>query len=420
MCKKKYLLLISLFLLLLNSFYLMAQDLKLVSFSNIQSKYIGGFKVKYSDKISTTNYSNARMALNKKNNSFFFSSHTYQDAIAEFYIPKLTNTNNPKVMKYAEVNQGFSIIHSRAPTGNNEGLDGIGGMLLHDEKLIVQYYLGYDAAGTASDTTLLVLEPGNLASSKLSGFKKMAGAARVVNYVSTIPENWQATLKGDLLVGNADGMSIVSRLSNGPSLYTLKYIDLLSSKKHIITNKVLNYPINHAMGSHLIKIPPDKKQVSGYGRGWDAFNLSGENKYWTESSGAWFGFIIPNSRTFAVIGYQGMHNSGGGYKVRQDNGNLCGGPCPNRFDDWDTYYWLFDLNDIISTVNIEYTMPYEIGVFDNRFLNNHAGGVTGLPSSGGWDEENKQLYITFANGAGNNRKAAHVIGVYKLDNLLFY
>jgi hypothetical protein len=320
-------------------------------------------------------------------------------------------------MALAEIKQPFNIIHGRSPTGNKDSLDVIGGMLLHNKKLIIQYYLGYDAAGTVSDTTLLVLEPNNLAHSKVSGFKKMNGAARVVNYISVIPDTWQTILKGDLLVGNGDGMSIVSRLSNGPSLFTLNSKELDGKNRNIFTNKFLDYPITHPLGSHLIKIPEHLTQVTGYGDKWDAFNLSKKNRYWTEASAAWFGFIIPQTRTFAVIGQQGMHNHGGGYKIVQNNGNLCGGPCPTKFDDLETFYWLFDLDDITSTQNISYTMPYEIGAFDNRFLNHYKGGTTGLPSSGGWDAKNKKLYIVFANGAGLNKRAAHVVGVYKLDNL---
>ena len=48
---------------------------------------------------------------------------------------------------------------------------------------------------------------------------------------------------------------------------------------------------------------------------------------WNFLSEAVYGFIVPGTSTFAVFGSSGGVNSGIGYKLTQDNGNLCEGYC---------------------------------------------------------------------------------------------
>jgi len=394
-------------------------SLPIVSFKNISEKYVGGFKVQYEDETSRTSYSSARIAYHKKRNSIFFSSHRQHDAIAEFRVPQIVNSNNPKVMHIAESIQKFEIIHKNKEVTGHKNVDEIGGMSIIDGKLFIQYFQGYDAPGTVKNTTLIVEDPTNLNGSQVKGFYSMQGAARVVNYVSLIPKEWQSLLKGSHLAGNGDGMSIVSRLSNGPSLFSFNFSDFDSSLGSVNTIKYLDYPIENVLGQYVAKLPEGIINPAGYSNAWDAFNFSRTNKLWTESSAAWFGFIIPNTSTFAAIGQQGMHKYGGGYKVRQNNGWLCAGPCPTMYDDWDTYYWLFDLNEILNNESKQ-VIPYEYGIFDNRFLKPYAGGVSGLPSSGSYDHQSKKLYISYRNGGGEGQTSAHVIGVYDFSRLITY
>jgi hypothetical protein len=396
-----------------------AGEKPLVSFKSVASHYQGGFKIYHRDETSTTSFSPARMAYNKKNNSVFFSSHSYQDAIAEFSVPpSLSTSDDIKTYTRAAVKQNFQIMHAKSKTGMTQEVDGIGGMCLIDGKLYMQYYLGYDATGgRITNTTLIIDTPDDLANSNVQGFFEMEGTARVVNYISEIPAEWQEKLGATHLAGNGDGMSIVSRLSNGPSLYTFNPSDFPEGSGFVPTTEVLNYPLAHALSTSLFSAPDE--QVEGYQKAWDAFNLTGKNDLWTESSAVWYGFIIPGTRTFAAIGQQGMHRSGGGYKITQDNGRLCGGPCPNKYDDWDTYYWLYDLDDILIKAQPYDALPYEYGIFDNRFLTPFTGGANGLPSSATFDQESKVLYVAFRNGAGADKYADHIIATYDLSTLPF-
>ena len=73
----------------------------------------------------------------------------------------------------------------------------------------------------------------------------------------------------------------------------------------------------------------------------DQYNKSLKNNLWTELSAAHYGFIIPNTSSYLVIGKSGGHNSGIGYKITQDNGRECGGPCSVKAGDSYNYFWFF-------------------------------------------------------------------------------
>ena len=61
-------------------------------------------------------------------------------------------------------------------------------------------------------------------------------------------------------------------------------------------------------------------------------------------------------------------------------------------------------------------LPYEYGVFDNRFLKPFRGGVNGVPSSASWDPNSGILYVAFRNGAGEDQYAPHIVGAYDLGH----
>jgi hypothetical protein len=78
-----------------------------------------------------------------------------------------------------------------------------------------------------------------------------------------------------------------------------------------------------------------------------------------------YGFIIPNTRTYMCVGSIGGLTSKHKYKGLNDFGNRGGGPICEDPNDWYPYYWLYDLREIIDSVNgniNEYEIwPYEYG-----------------------------------------------------------
>jgi hypothetical protein len=37
-----------------------------------------------------------------------------------------------------------------------------------------------------------------------------------------------------------------------------------------------------------------------------------------------------------------------GYKIKQSNGNVCGGPCAKDAGDYYNHYWIYDVNDLVK------------------------------------------------------------------------
>lgn len=52
-----------------------------------------------------------------------------------------------------------------------------------------------------------------------------------------------------------------------------------------------------------------------------------------------------------------------GYKIVQTNSNLCGGPCAFDSDDYDNYYWLWDVNDFVEVKQVN-KQPHELRPYD--------------------------------------------------------
>jgi hypothetical protein len=375
----------------------------------IINSYVGSFKIDYSDKVSTTSYSQGRVAFNPARNSVFIDSHVYQLAIAEFLIPQaLSKTADKSDLPNAEVIQGFSRVMERVEMANSGGLDRIGGIDVVDGKLFIQSYRAYDTVG-ASPTTLLVENPSDLNGSLVSGFYEMEGRARTVNYLSPVPREWQSVLGGSYLSGNGGGMSIVSRLSNGPSLFVFDPTDFDTAKWRVAARKWMDYPINNALSTSVIQ----ESSVQGYGD-WDAINNSGENDLWTQSSVGAFGFIIPGTDSFFVVGSSGMHRSGGGYKITNSAGFSCPGFCAKDNTDYSSYYWIYDIKKILAAETPYSVLPYEYGVFDDRWMEYGQHGGKGGVTGGSFDAESGVLVLSHAAATSDHESGSPVISVYRL------
>lgn len=380
-----------------------------VSKSFITSHYVGSFKIDYSDAVSTTSYSQGRVAFHSDRNSVFIDSHPYQLAIAEFRIPgSLSQSTDKSKLPNAEVIQGFSQIMGRSNTGNSVGLNSIGGMDIIGGDLFIQAYKAYDTGG-ADQTTLVVEDPSNLKGSAVRGFYEMEGGARTVNYLSPVPTAWQAVLGDSYLAGNGGGMSIVSRLSNGPSLFVFDPSDFNNSGWGIETTKWLNYPAEHALSTSVVPY----SSVPGYGD-WDAINESGENDLWTQSSVAAFGFIIPGTDSFFVVGRSGMHRSGGGYKITNSAGFTCPGFCAKDNTDYNSYYWIYDMKEILAAETPYSVLPYEYGVFDDRWMEYGQQGGKGGITGGSFDAESGILVLSHAAATSSHESGSPILSVYKL------
>mgnify|MGYP000097235290 CR=1 FL=1 len=128
----------------------------------------------------------------------------------------------------------------------------------------------------------------------------------------------------------------------------------------------------------------------------------------TISTGCGFGMVIPNSNTIMFLGQNRGSRFGLGYKARnlQFAGSNAGGgffPIDNR--DCDNFYWLMNINDIVSASSLDQVPIYQYGVFDNnRWYQDHIeyykdsqgqqAIISGSTLAGAsYDTANKKLYV---------------------------
>lgn len=394
-------------------------QLPLISINDINKSFVGAFKVEYSspndganpDLPLRTSYANGRLAYSPNSQSVFIDSHRYSDAIAEFEIPlNLSRASNPNSLPNATVIQDFATVIDRANTINSEGIDELGGMAVIGNELFVQVYEYYDAPAQDVNTTLILREKDRLATSLVDGFFDLGGAGKTVNYLSPIPKQWQALLKGDYLAGNGGGIPINGRLSIGPSLYAFDSNDFAEKSSGDIQSKSwLSYSLEKPLST-------TPGEWDGYNEIGLSSNFAHSNRLWTENSAAWFGFIPNGTRTFVVLGRSGMHNSGGGYKITQTNGNVCGGPCPYDPLDTSPYYWLYDLKEIVSAKPSDTVLPYAYGEFDTRYVQQNENGITGTVSGGAYDSKSGKLLLLLKSATDIFDQGSPIVSVYDLKS----
>jgi len=354
-------------------------DLPLLTIS--QFEYTGAFTIPAGEfGASNTNFADA--VIEQSGNSLFLVGHAHDDAIAEFNIPDIVNsTNISELNSTGDPIQQFSTVLDRTVDDNPQNVNEIKGMEVYQGRLIVNGDEFYDAPGTNTHTTLVLSDASSLAASSVEGFLELPGAARSAGWITQVPIEWQETLDGDLIIGNSSGTAIISRHSVGPSAHTLHGETFLSATVNnptVGTQNLLEYSLDNPLHE-------------------DLYNESKGNNIWTITSSAKFGFIVPGTRTYAVLGSSSGHEFGLGYKITQDDGNLCGGPCPYVASDEYNYYWLYDMNDLLEVkagnVNQYDVRPYDYGKFDVPFQSSGSNAIGG----GSFDYTSNTLYLSVTN-----------------------
>lgn len=353
-------------------------DLPLIDASRF--KYKGGFTLP-ADQFGESSLNFAEAVIEQSGNSLFVVGHVYDDSIAEFIIPELVDsTSISDLNSTGSPVQNFSSVLNRSQTGNSQSLDQIMGLEIYKGQLIVNADEYYDAPGDNTHTTLVVSDAGDIAGSTVKGYFKLASGVKSGGWITEVPPEWQSELNATHLVGNSAGTSIVSRHSVGPSAHFLNgdaFLAASTDSPNIGTSRLLEYSLENPLHA-------------------DLYNESRENDVWTMTSKAKFGFIVPGTRTYATFGSSSGHVSGLGYKIVQDNGNLCGGPCSRVAADQSNFYWFFDMNDLLAVrdglIQPHAVRPYAYGKFDVPFQR----GYSDLREIGGgtYDAESNTLYLS--------------------------
>ncbi|NQZ87206.1 MAG: hypothetical protein HRT54_06460 [Colwellia sp.] len=376
---------------------------------NIVLNYLGAFRLpKNKLGISRFSYSIGPMTFNKDNNSLFVVGHPQDDAIAEIAIPALVKSDDLDDLNVAPFLQGFSPALSRLADINTQKLNLITGLQKDKNRLIVNAIMYYDAKARNTDTTFIIEQSDKLQTSPVKGFYALNGKVHAAGWISPVPPYWQTQLDGDLIFGYASSVAINSRLSQGPSAFSVHSGEIAKGvNKTIPSTRLMDFPMVNRLHR-------------------DLKNRQGNNDLWTEESGASFGFIVPNSSTYLVIGYSGGHHSDIVYKKTQKNGkSKCPGFCAADRNDYYNHFWMFDANffklskdELIEPHQIR---PYRYGPiklpFEHRKLSNGKASIN-FANAATFDENNSVLYILLSQADSEYRYARlPVILAFKVENL---
>ncbi len=362
--------------------------------------FVGAFALPTAqDSVSSLDFAAGIIEVN--GDSLFIAGHDHQDAIAEFTVPQLVNSNRISDLQIASApRQGFVRVLDRAAAGNPESLDKIMGIELVDGRLFVNAVEFYDAPADNRLSTLIIDNASDLKSSSVSEFRSMEGYARAAGWISAIPQAWRSVLGGSHISGHSSGGPIIARHSVGPSAFAVDFeSEATNSNSRINTTELLGFSLDRPLNE-------------------DLFNESRQNSIWTHLSQARYGFVIPGTRTYATIGWSGGHQSGVGYKITQNNGNLCGGYCSYAAEDNYNFYWLWDMDDLEKaergSIHPDNITPYEYGRFELPFQTDAVLNPIGGAS---FDASRNLLYISLlkANNEVGEFHNPPVVVAYKIN-----
>nr|MBX2878398.1 hypothetical protein [Granulosicoccus sp.] len=356
-------------------------------------QYAGSFRLTNGEYGSSTlDYSVGALAHNPTNNSLYIAGRAPDQSVAEY--PIVSPGMSSDVASLPESGaplQNFVNLLSSAP--NPQGVDRITGLYWLDGSLIVNAEKWYDAGGNGTDTTLVVTDANNLAGN-VSGYFQMQGAANSAGYMGPIPEEWQSAFGASHYTGWSSVYSIISRYSLGPSLWSFDASALVNRGNNANMSVAARAHVNYAYSS-----TAPERHLSPGALDWAQQGTAGPfpqaNPLWNPLSKGRYGFFVPGTRTFAVLGHTEGLQSGIGYKAVQSDGSVCPGPCPFNPEDRTNYFWFYDVDDILSATNIYDVRPYDYGEFNVPFDLNGTRPIIGAT----FDPASSTLYLAIENAA---------------------
>jgi len=386
--------------------------------------YQGSFKAPFGQ------YGQGKIAYNAEGNGgsgslYLVGGGTDSFSVGEISIPALVKTssrNGLATLNPAVILQPPADIYSRIPvkaaswpSGNINRYDNgnnavFGGLYYEGGKLYFNAYTYYDGEGNETATTGIIVNPANLASSAVAGMFKAQGAAHTSGWMTTIPAAWQSRLRGTHLMGHDNQITIVSRASAGPSLFAFNLVDFTGAPNGAVINTKawLDFTLEHSIW------------------GDDMANVSGNNKTWTLKTETGIGFIVPGTRTYALLGtaggfYRNPTNPWQGtpepafqppiagtivYKRDDSMGYNSGGPAVWDAQDRHYMYTFFDLEELLAAAHPYNAHSYANGVFPAPFARYGNYTVPGqwpdAIAGGTWDAVHSLLYVVLPAAANDS------------------
>jgi hypothetical protein len=349
--------------------------------ATIKAEYLGAFRVNAQGE-SNSNFAVGTLGYNPNNNSLYLAGHEHHKAIAEFAIPsELSLEQNPRNIIEAAVLQEYVSVLEKNDVGNRT--DKVNGILYYEDNLLISSEISYDGNASNMDNLLVFSNAQDVRSSNTKGMLQIESGAKAAGYMSKIPDNLVDTLGARYLVGWASNYSITSRYSQGPSLYLFdpqEAIDaVLTVDRGVSAKPIMVFPLEDG-----------KEMVTG-----GSSYKSDISPMWGAISQVRYGFIIPGTTIFMAIGSHGGIHSGVGYKITQNNGYECGGPCSYEVEDNYNFFWLFDINEMLTAEEPWLVQPISYGKWSHPLDNNGFNQIIG----GTFDELSQTLYLSLERAA---------------------
>ncbi len=374
---------------------------KLISINDL--RFEGAFAIPAAD-YGDSNINWAEGTIEVDGKSLFIVGHDQDDAIAEFLVPELTNSQSiDQLVTTEEPVQPFVKILENVQGGNPQGLDQIVGLELYKGRLIGNGIEYYDAPGDNSQSMFVVEDSRALADSAVKGFYSLKGRAIASGWLSAVPRLWKDILGCSHISGHSSGGPIIARHSIGPSAFCVNLDNVIAreNNRNIDTEEMLAFRYGYPLQN-------------------DLFNKSLENDLWTHLSQARYGFIVPGTSTYATFGTSGGHKSGAGYKLDRGDGINCDGYCAVDPTDVYNYYWFWDMRELLKvkqgSLPSNWPRPYASGVLNIPFQTESKFNPIGGAS---YDEESGLLYFTVlgANGGIGQDLNPPVVVAYRINLL---
>ena len=331
------------------------------------------------------------------NGSIFASGNFANGGVSEWAIPQLSKSDNINLLNLVEqplqefVDISHRAEHERVPMGYFADL------LWLDNQLVYSEHNYYPASNLELHKMGVLRDASNLQDSVAGGYFRvntLSGeepensytAESASGWMSEVPEEWQSVLEGTHLLGPADGWNIEGRFAAGPSVFAFNpQVDALNKEPDSI------------LGSSVLVDYATENPLRTIGIVGDPY-VNAPSDLWNSMSFVHFGFIPEGSRTLMLVGKQWGIDDDIGYKIVQDNGQLCAGPCPFKSDDHDNYYWLIDLQDVYDAKNglrrYDSIVPYAYGVLPLPFqLDSEGNDSVNDLKGGAYDADTGTVYL---------------------------
>lgn len=194
-------------------------------------------------------YGGTSIGYNADNNSLFVRGHDWYQLVGEVSVPEPVIADDVRSLNTAAVLQTLTDV-----TEGNLGRVGdggspisgckVGGLLVHDGRLIGTSWAYYDAGGSARRshfTSGLDLD----AAGDFSGMYTVGAynPGFVAGYLARVPEDWREALGGPVLTG-LGGIPIISRSSYGPAASVFDPADL-GRVDPVHAPLLVGYPAQH-------------------------------------------------------------------------------------------------------------------------------------------------------------------------------